>query len=35
MTVGGAEAVTRSAHKTNEWLADLADELGREDRDEA
>ena len=29
------DAIERSAHKTNEWLSDLADELGTPDKEEA
>jgi uncharacterized protein (DUF2267 family) len=34
MSSGSADAIERSVHKTNEWLADLAGDLGV-DRDEA
>src|SRR5438477_10535626 len=33
--IRSVDAVARSVHKTNEWLADLAAELGIEDREEA
>ena len=35
MTLGSVDAIERSVHKTNEWLTDLAAELGHEDREEA
>ncbi len=35
MTIASIDTVERSIHKTNEWLANLTDQLGREDRDEA
>jgi uncharacterized protein (DUF2267 family) len=35
MTVGSVHSVERTVHKTNEWLKDLAGELGIDDRDEA
>jgi uncharacterized protein (DUF2267 family) len=34
MSTGSVDAIERSVHKTNEWLADLASELGV-DREEA
>lgn len=34
MTLGSVDAVERSVHKTNEWLTDLAAELGYDDREE-
>ena len=30
--IRSVDAVERSVHKTNEWLADLAAELGTDDR---
>jgi uncharacterized protein (DUF2267 family) len=33
--IRSVDAVERSVHKTNEWLSDLAVELGTEDREEA
>jgi uncharacterized protein (DUF2267 family) len=33
--IRSVDAVERSVHKTNEWLADLAELLGTEDREEA
>ena len=33
--IRSVDAIERSVHKTNEWLSDLADELGTEDREEA
>jgi uncharacterized protein (DUF2267 family) len=35
MSIGSADAVERSVHKTNEWLSDLAAELGDIDREDA
>lgn len=35
MTTGSVEAIERSVHKTNEWLAELSADLGIEDRQEA
>jgi uncharacterized protein (DUF2267 family) len=35
MTVASAHSVERTVHKTNEWLKDLAAEIGTEDRDDA
>lgn len=35
MSTGSVDAIERSVHKTNEWLADLSAELGRDDRNEA
>jgi uncharacterized protein (DUF2267 family) len=35
MTVASVHSVERTVHKTNEWLNDLADELGLQDRDDA
>jgi uncharacterized protein (DUF2267 family) len=35
MTLASVDAVQRSVQKTNEWLADLDAELGRENREEA
>jgi uncharacterized protein (DUF2267 family) len=35
MTVHSVDSIDRSVHKTNEWLSDLAAELGSEDRKEA
>ncbi len=35
MTAGSVKSIERNAQKANEWVADLAAELGREDRDEA
>jgi uncharacterized protein (DUF2267 family) len=33
--IRSVDAIERSVHKANEWLSDLADELGTEDREEA
>lgn len=35
MTLSSVDAIERSIHKTNEWISDLAAELGYDDRDEA
>jgi uncharacterized protein (DUF2267 family) len=35
MTVASAHSIERSVHKTNEWLKDLAADLGVDDRDDA
>jgi uncharacterized protein (DUF2267 family) len=35
MSLSSVDSVERTVHKTNEWLADLAGELGTDDRDEA
>jgi uncharacterized protein (DUF2267 family) len=35
MTVASAHSIERSVHKTNEWLKDLAADLGLDDRDDA
>jgi uncharacterized protein (DUF2267 family) len=35
MSVQTVDSIERSVHKTNEWLKDLAAELGEEDRDDA
>jgi uncharacterized protein (DUF2267 family) len=35
MTVHSVDSIDRSVHKTNEWLADLAAELGTDNRNEA
>ena len=35
MSAGSASSIERNAQKANEWVADLAAELGRDDRDEA
>jgi uncharacterized protein (DUF2267 family) len=35
MSLTSADAVERSVHKTNEWLNDIRDELGQDDREEA
>jgi uncharacterized protein (DUF2267 family) len=35
MTVASVHSVERTVHKTNEWLNDLAGELGSGDRDDA
>jgi uncharacterized protein (DUF2267 family) len=35
MTVASVDSVERTVHKTNEWLKELAAELGTDDRDEA
>jgi uncharacterized protein (DUF2267 family) len=35
MSLRSADSIERSVHKTNEWLSDLAAELGTEDRNEA
>jgi uncharacterized protein (DUF2267 family) len=35
MTQGSVDSVERTVQKTNEWLKDLAGELGTDDRDEA
>jgi uncharacterized protein (DUF2267 family) len=33
--IRSVDAVERSVHKTNEWLKELCDELGNEDREDA
>jgi len=35
MSIRSVDAVERSVHKTNEWLSELAAELGGEDREDA
>jgi uncharacterized protein (DUF2267 family) len=35
MSISSVDTVERNVHKTNEWLADLADELGTQDRAKA
>jgi uncharacterized protein (DUF2267 family) len=35
MTVASINAVERTVHETNEWLKELASELGMDDRDDA
>jgi uncharacterized protein (DUF2267 family) len=35
MTVASVHSVERTVHKTNEWLKELAEALGSDDRDEA
>jgi uncharacterized protein (DUF2267 family) len=35
MSISSIDTVERNVHKTNEWLNDLAEELGSEDRAEA
>jgi uncharacterized protein (DUF2267 family) len=35
MTVHSVDSIDRSVHKTNEWLSDLAEALGTDDRKEA
>jgi uncharacterized protein (DUF2267 family) len=35
MTVASAHSIERTVHKTNEWLKDLCEELGVDDRQEA
>ncbi|HEX8854823.1 MAG TPA: DUF2267 domain-containing protein [Thermoleophilaceae bacterium] len=35
MTVGSVDAVERTVHKTNEWLGDMAGELGTDDKEDA
>lgn len=35
MSVHTVDSIERSVHKTNEWLKELAGELGEEDREEA
>jgi uncharacterized protein (DUF2267 family) len=35
MTVASVHSVERTVHKTNEWLKDLTEELGIDDRDDA
>jgi uncharacterized protein (DUF2267 family) len=35
MTVASVDTVERNVHKTNEWLKDLAGELGIEDKEDA
>jgi uncharacterized protein (DUF2267 family) len=36
MAIGSkVDTIERSVHKTNEWVADMAEELGTEDREEA
>jgi uncharacterized protein (DUF2267 family) len=35
MSLRSADSIERSVHKTNEWLSDLAAQLGTEDRNEA
>jgi uncharacterized protein (DUF2267 family) len=35
MTVASVNSVERTVHKTNEWLKELTEELGNEERDDA
>jgi uncharacterized protein (DUF2267 family) len=35
MTLGSVDGIERSVHKTNEWVAEVARELGTEDREDA
>jgi uncharacterized protein (DUF2267 family) len=35
MSIGSVDSIERSVHKTNEWLSELAAELGNENREEA
>jgi uncharacterized protein (DUF2267 family) len=35
MSIRSVDAVERSVHKTNEWLSELATELGNDDREKA
>jgi uncharacterized protein (DUF2267 family) len=35
MTVASVHSVERTVHKTNEWLRDLTEELGSDERDDA